>query len=132
MNNSSSIGQYIEYLPGEGTKQYSPDTEDIVQGAADVAADLYNVDPASGKKDKLAERIVIHNLSNGPLKWNLNQACEANGFRDITAAGSAIDSGDGGSYVFFPRRDGINRISAICVGAILRVAVDKTIPASQA
>ncbi len=128
MNNSANISQLQEFLPGEGDREYTPDVDDIRQGAADTAADLYNIDPASSSKDKIAERIVVHNLSTGPLKWRLNNAATADSFRDIMAGGTALDDGTGGSYVFFPRRDNIKRISALCVGAVLRVSVDKTIP----
>lgn len=109
---------------------YQWQLSDLRAPVADVSTIVYKVqetNPATPavEIEKLMEKIILQNLTTFPLKVLINNAAEPNKFHFIIAGATAVDDGTGGTYIFFPRLEGIKSISVISVGGVGRVALTK-------
>jgi hypothetical protein len=67
--------------------------------------------------DKVCDKLILQNLGNSVLKISVNKQAQANSYHFELSAATDYETGDGGSYIFYPRRENINLISVLPVTA---------------
>lgn len=120
------------YLAGDEPDTYFPlPTPGPDVANADTAKVIYKLtDPAI--TSIRCDRVILQNLcafpikvlrSGDPAEENVNAAH----YSFILPACSGDEKGDGGTYILYPRRDGVQKVSALAVGGAMRLGVDKYI-----
>lgn len=109
--NTFSGAASLDRLPGSKKNSFSWLAPSIVEGAAGTAT-AFDTRNASALSDPRVETLVIQNCGTLPVKLCVNSEIGDNQFHLVLAGGSGVDSGDGGNYIFYPRRDRIKYILA--------------------